>query len=172
MFGIFFANSSQITTLSDGVGGTVAATTLTSIQTCAFSVRLSSAQTINHNVYTKINFNSEDYDTDDAISNGTFTCPSGKAGKYVFTTNFYAAVDNGTLEEQQLSIRKNGSDVATTAVDFRNNDDGSDNGMILTQTLDLSVGDYIEVYVVIVATNPAGRSGQAYVYFTGHKLII
>jgi len=43
--------------------------------------------------------------------------------------------------------------------------------MILTQTLDLSASDYVEVFVSIVATNPAGRSGQAYVYFTGHKLI-
>ena len=140
--------------------------------TPAFSAYAASAQSLSSGSATKVVFGTEAYDTDSAFTDSRFTVPSGKAGKYVFTTNFYAAVDNGTLEEQQLSIRKNGSDVAATAVDFRNNDDGSDNGMILTQTLDLSAGDYIEVYVVIVATNPAGRSGQAYVYFTGHKLII
>lgn len=140
--------------------------------TPAFSAYAASAQSLSSGSATKVVFGTEAYDTDSAFTDSRFTVPSGKAGKYVFTTNFYAAVDNGTLEEQQLSIRKNGSDVATTAVDFRNNDDGSDNGMILTQSLDLSVGDYIEVFVTIVATNPAGRSGQAFVYFTGHKLII
>jgi len=145
-----------------GVGGT---------NTPAFSAYAASAQSLSSGSATKVVFGTEAYDTDSAFADSRFTVPSGKAGKYVFTTNFYAAVDNGTLEEQQLYIRKNGTDVAATAVDFRNNDDGSDNGMILTQTLDLSVGDYIEVYVVIVATNPAGRSGQAFVYFTGHKLI-
>ena len=144
---------------------------LKSANTPAFSAYAASAQSLSSGSATKVVFGTEAYDTDSAFTDSRFTVPSGKAGKYVFTTNFYAAVDNGTLEEQQLYIRKNGTDVAATAVDFRNNDDGSDNGMILTQTLDLSVGDYIEVYVVIVATNPAGRSGQAFVYFTGHKLI-
>jgi len=143
--------------------------------TPAFKAFAASAQSLSSGTTTKVVFGTESYDTDSAYDHSTnhrFTVPSGKAGKYVFTSNFYAAVDNGTLEEQQFSIRKNGSDIASTAVDFRNNDDGSDNGMILTTTLDLSVGDYIEVFVTIVATNPAGRSGEANVYFTGHKLII
>tara|TARA_Y100000816_G_scaffold244361_1_gene191956 strand:+ start:556 stop:1404 length:849 start_codon:yes stop_codon:yes gene_type:complete len=148
---------------------------LKSTNTPAFKAFAASAQSLSSGTTTKVVFGTESYDTDSAYDHSTnhrFTVPSGKAGKYVFTSNFYAAVDNGTLEEQQFSIRKNGSDIASTAVDFRNNDDGSDNGMILTTTLDLSVGDYIEVFVTIVATNPAGRSGEANVYFTGHKLII
>ena len=169
-------------TLTIGEGNTSTITlksgaTLTNFpaNTPAFKAFAASAQSLSSGTTTKVVFGTESYDTDSAYDHSTnhrFTVPSGKAGKYVFTSNFYAAVDNGTLEEQQFSIRKNGSDIASTAVDFRNNDDGSDNGMILTTTLDLSVGDYIEVFVTIVATNPAGRSGEANVYFTGHKLII
>ena len=104
----FIAATSQITTLSDGVGGTVPATTLTSIQTCAFSVRLSSGQSIANNTYTKVNFNSEDYDTDNAVSNGTFTCPSGKAGKYFF--NGYFSVDDiRQRDRNQFLFYKNGA---------------------------------------------------------------
>ena len=145
-----------------GIGGT---------NTPAFKVYANSAQSLSSGVTSTVVFGAESYDTDNAFASNKFTVPSGKAGKYTFTSSFYSAVNNGTLSELLLFITKNGSSVAETAVDFRNNNDGSDNGIVLTTSLDLAVSDYIETKVYIVATSPAGRSGENYIYFTGHKLI-
>jgi len=145
-----------------GFGGT---------NTPAFKVYANSAQSLSSGVTATVVFGAESYDTDNAFASNKFTVPSGKAGKYTFTSSFYSAVNNGTLSELLLFITKNGSSVAETAVDFRNNNDGSDNGIVLTTSLDLAVSDYIETKVYIVATSPAGRSGENYIYFTGHKLI-
>lgn len=143
----FVAETSQITTLSDGVGGTVPATTLTSIQTCAFSVRLSAAQTINNNVYTKINFDSEDYDTDNAISNGTFTCPSGKAGKYFF--NGYFSVDDiKERDRNQFLFYKNGAN-SNVGLGYHRLIDHNNNQIVTTHSssiIELAVGDYVEMF--------------------------
>ena len=145
-----------------GIGGT---------NTPAFKVYANSAQSLSSGVTATVVFGAESYDTDNAFASNKFTVPSGEAGKYTFTSSFYSAVNNGTLSELLLFITKNGSSVAETAVDFRNNNDGSDNGIVLTTSLDLAVSDYIETKVYIVATSPAGRSGENYIYFTGHKLI-
>ena len=60
--------------------------------TPAFSVWLDSTQAVANTTATKIIFNDEDYDTDSAYdtSNGRFTVPTGKAGKYVFTCSVQA----------------------------------------------------------------------------------
>ena len=145
-----------------GIGGT---------NTPAFKVYANSAQSLSSGVTSTVVFGVESYDTDNAFASNKFTVPSGKAGKYTFTGSFYSAVDNGTLSELLLFITKNGSSAAETAVDFRNNNDGADNGIVLTTSLDLAVSDYIELKVYVVATNPAGRSGENLIYFTGHKLI-
>ena len=139
--------------------------------TPAFKAYANSTQSFSSATTTIVTFGAESYDTDNAFASNKFTVPSGKAGKYTFTASFYSAVNNGTLSEYLLFITKNGSSIAETSVDFRNNNDGSDCGLVLTTTLDLAVSDYIEVKVYISATSPEGRSGENYIYFTGHKLI-
>jgi len=143
----FVATTSQITTLADNSGGSIAATVLTGLQTCAFSVRLSSAQTIQHNTYTKVNFNSEDYDTDNAHSNGTFTCPSGKAGKYFF--NGYFSVDDiKERDRNQFLFYKNGAN-ALVGLGYHRLIDQNNNQIITTHSssiIELAVGDYVEMF--------------------------
>ena len=56
----------------------------TAANTPSFSVRLSADQSIPNAAYTKIVFDSENWDTNSAFASGTFTVPSGQAGKYLF----------------------------------------------------------------------------------------
>ena len=150
----FVATTAQIQTLEDTGGGSVPATTLTSLKTCAFSVRLSSGQSIANNTYTKVNFDSEDYDTDNAVSNGTFTCPSGKAGKYFF--NGYFSVDDiRQRDRNQFLFYKNGAN-ANVGLGYHRLIDQNNNQIVTTHSssiIELSVGDYVQVYGQVYNVN-------------------
>ena len=62
--------------------------------TPSFSARMSGAQSISNETYTKVDFDTENFDTDGAYDHSTnqrFTVPSGKDGKYFlncFLINF------------------------------------------------------------------------------------
>ena len=120
-----------------GVGGT---------NTPAFSVFLTSGQTLTTNTWTKLNLNSEQYDTDSAFdtSNYRFTVPSGEAGKYLF--QFAAGTETLSSSTQAaLQIYKNGSAQNSSFVrSYPNNATGGYPNKAMV--FDLSVGDYIELY--------------------------
>ena len=68
--------------------------------TPSFKVTMSGSQTFTNNAYTKIDFDTETYDTDSAYDTSTqrFTVPSGKAGKYFFYAQTVGIfTDNNTL---------------------------------------------------------------------------
>ena len=111
--------------------------------TPSFSVTQGSAQDISNATATKLAFNTEVFDTDSAFdhsSNYRFTVPSGKGGKYFF----YA---QATLQATQdadansIIIYKNGSQFQT-AMNTNQYYDTSEISIVM----DLSAGDYIEVY--------------------------
>ena len=113
----------------------------------SFSVRLSSGQTINSGTYTKVNFNSEDWDTHSAHSNGRFTCPSGKAGKYFFN-GFFSVDDIKERDRNQFLFYKNGSN-SNFGFGYHRLVDQNNNQIITTHMsaiIDLAVGDYVEMY--------------------------
>jgi len=124
--------------------------------TPAFEVRLSADQTLSDATATKAAFNTEDFDTDsayDASTNYRFTVPSGKAGKYFFYTciNGGNSADN-TTDYINVYFYKNGSSQG------RLHPRGYSNQQMIyattyTKSFDLSVGDYIEVYVMVDTTN-------------------
>ena len=111
--------------------------------------RTSSDQTISNNTYTKVQFNAEQYDTDNAFdssSNYRFTVPSGQAGKYFLYTNVWCrGTDVDKMNYYLLAFYKNGSNIWEQHSNFMNNDIRSF-GANMSLTLDLSAGDYIEVY--------------------------
>ena len=118
-----------------GFGGT---------NTPAFRARLNGDFNHNsNNTYLKVPFATEDYDTDsayDSTTNYRFTVPSGQAGKY-FINAFLRANYNCAVV---ISIYKNGSGVHYS--------DAGTNGLAvvspqITTTMNLSVSDYIEIYV-------------------------
>ena len=121
--------------------------TLTGISmTPAFYVTITSNQTVSDNVKTKVSWTNEVYDTNSAFASDKFTVPSGQAGKY----NFYVHLTLGTSGSYgvlfpRAYIYKNGSSLYMFS--GPNNEQGNDVYSVTgTLSLDLSVGDYIEVY--------------------------
>ena len=121
--------------------------TLTGVSmTPAFYVTITSNQTVSDNVKTKVSWTNEVYDTDSAFASDKFTVPSGQAGKY----NFYVHLTMGTSGSYgvlfpRAYIYKNGSSLYMFS--GPNNEQGNDVYSVTgTLSLDLSVGDYIEVY--------------------------
>ena len=120
--------------------------------TPAFAARMSQAQTISHETYTKVDFDTEIFDTDSAYDHSTnqrFTVPSGKAGKYFFYT--VALCDAGSaanLQNARIAFYKNGSQYTQNLWNFNSNDIFVA-GMALSTVIDLSASDYVEVYARI-----------------------
>jgi hypothetical protein len=108
----------------------------------------------------------EVYDTDSAYDGTKFTVPSGKAGKYFFFVSgtLYATSSNATYA--YYKIYKNNSLFREFELyglsAFRNHN------LTGTLNLDLSVGDYIELYAQI---DGSGTIGTATTHFGGFKLV-
>jgi len=128
---------------SGGTGGTsFSAAGLAN--TPSFMTQLSANQSVSSGSFTKIVFNSEDWDTDSAFdtSTGRFTVPSGAAGKYTFYTS--VAVDSMDANTNvYVAFYKNGSHAqsgnATPAI-------STTISSSISASFDLAVADYIEVY--------------------------
>jgi hypothetical protein len=144
--------------------------------TPAFSAnRISSAPTGSVNTFFKATFDNELYDTNNAYdtSNSRFTVPSGQAGKYHFETAFqsYELTANNNISKWYVAFYKNGSNelFVTTG---GGNLVGNERTNVLSATLNLSVGDYIEVYLrVNTSGTVAFEAGNEYNRFSGHRLI-
>ena len=155
--------------------GTIVTSTSAATNTPAFSVKLSANQNISETTLTKVQYDTTEFDTDSAFdtSNYKFTVPAGKAGLYLFSST--ARLDSGVnanLIIGQLFLYKNGSGYKRSYDYFTTSDIRSYSAMV-TATLDLSVGDYIEMYGYINSVDNTGGtiSSLTYTYFSGHKLI-
>jgi len=143
--------------------------------TPSFFARASTDQDISDAVTTKVQFNDEIFDTDSAYDavNDKFVVPSGEQGKYLFMYS----VDCHSKAASELEIAdvyfyKNGSAVNEQSSDFRSN---PVRRFCATNTiiLDLSAGDYIEVYGKVddASGTPKFTGDVAYTtYFAGFKL--
>jgi hypothetical protein len=169
-----FGGNSIIT--SDGAGNvTVNAAAMKN--TPAFLAKMSTNPSFSDGVATKLSLDTEVYDTNsayDATTNYRFTVPSGLAGKYnVYGATQAYASSNSNLVRLSLYIYINGSSVEPyiSETDYQTSyiRDGFEN---INVALDLSEGDYIELYA-----NANTNGGQAasmrseYTYFGGYKLI-
>ena len=115
----------------------------------AFSVRLSSNQTLSNNTLTKITLDTEDYDTNSAFASNKFTVPSGLGGKYKITLNIYWSFGNTeSASEIQLHLYKNGSSVQREWISFNPTGRLSGAAQTLTMDMSLSASDYLEMYAL------------------------
>ena len=136
-------------------------------------VRYNGEQSLSDYTTTKVTgWSIETVDTDNAFASDKFTVPSGGAGKYyVFTSLQMKADDSTRLLKTDLKIYQNGSNIAYTHDDYRDN-----NLRQVTRTvstiLDLSVGDYVEVYVAVDVTagTPAYEGNTKRAIFGGFKI--
>jgi len=175
---ITIGQSGDTISIPSGATLNVAGSTITAASnTPSFSVRNASDQTgINTNSATKITFDTEDVDTDNAFASNKFTVPSGKAGKYFLTSSLTIEADSGisNLRLIDLRIYKNGSDYDSTQVtnDYRNNYIHTGTAS-MSLILDLAVSDYIEIYVRVLDEADGNNSiakGKKCV-FAGFKLL-
>lgn len=173
----FQSNGSEVASISDG--GVVTATSfagsganLTGISsadnTPSFKATMSSNQTTAADTYVKLQFNTETWDTDSAYdtSNYRFTVPSGEAGKYLITV--YLRTDGSTTYNLNYPIvlYKNNN-----AIDYHSSAFGSSRARhaeVYTKVLNLSVGDYLEVYCSAGSGGNTWHSGHC--SFSGYKL--
>ena len=151
-------------TLSSGMNTAVAAGTN---NTPAFLARSIAQQDISDNTFTKVQFTSEDYDTDNAYntSTGEFTVPSGKGGKYFFTSHFRL---DSTTDSSRLAmiIQVNG-----VAKAIYNNVQRDEDSCGVSLVIDLNAGDQVRA-VTFQNTGAAKNSKtEGNVMFMGYKLI-
>jgi len=136
--------------------------------TPAFHVVRSSGQSISTNTNTKVQFNSEVFDTDNCYDNSTnYRFTPGVSGKYFL----YAGVrpnENDDFNESQVYIRKNNSDIVLASK--RNT--YSDTVHAYT-TIASDTDDYFEVFYYHQKGSSLNLSGDAnsYTYFGGYKII-
>ena len=126
--------------------------------TPSFQAFLSSNQSIGHASATKIQFNTEVFDSDNAYENSSnfrFTVPSGKGGKYYV----YAAVRPNTttdVDTTHIYIYKNGSERFQSSGRSEYYETLNVYG-----TDDLSAGDYLEGYYYQGSGGSIDASGNA-----------
>ena len=118
------------------------------------SAYLSSNQTVTSNTSTKLQYNTEFYDTDSAYDNSTnyrFTVPSGKGGKYLVSATAYGFGSNNDERQFAIDIYKNGSQLRRhfESVGTYSTSLPSARNVSITAILDLSATDYIEFFGLI-----------------------
>lgn len=138
-----------------------------------FSAYLSADQTASGS--TKVEFDTESFDTDNAFDNSTnyrFTIPSDKAGKYFISFDIHVANSATDATSMNAYLYKNGSLYKQV------NSHGSTNSILrshlnLVCLDDASVGDYYEVFVALAGTNPIieGGTGTFGSSFMAYKLL-
>ena len=140
--------SGDTITIPTGATMTVPNGGLTGQNYPAFEAYLSADQTVSDGVTTLIEFDTEVFDTDSAFDTATykFTVPTGKDGKYfIFSRLSFSAGTVTNLNNCDTNIYLNGSVIGRSASFFSNSDIAS-TAEECTMILDLSAGDYIEVY--------------------------
>ena len=142
--------------------------------TPSFYVTLSANQTLTDGAYTKINWNTESWDSNNAFASNKFTVPTGEGGKYLFVTKLYADnVYTGTNGRVALYVNGSIHDSSVVAHVVGHTTNLRVNG---SHILELSAGDYVETYF---SQNASTRHGSytnrvchyTQSYFSGIKLI-
>tara|TARA_R100001086_G_scaffold244885_1_gene175170 strand:- start:397 stop:1017 length:621 start_codon:yes stop_codon:yes gene_type:complete len=162
------ASTDELLISDDGVLKRIDVSLVGGQNTPAFHVVRSSSQSISTNTNTKVQFNSEVFDTDNTFDSSTnYRFTPGVSGKYFL----YAGVrpnENDDFNESQVYIRKNNSDIVLASK--RNT--YSDTVHAYT-TIASDTDDYFEVFYYHQKGSSLNLSGDAnsYTYFGGYKII-
>ena len=133
-----------------------------------FSVKLSSGQSINNTTQTKVTWDSELYDSDDAFASNKFTVPSGKGGKYFYSYSVQVSGIDAS-ERAEAALRVNGTEVGLT---FSRAYSEANIAAQPTASgvIELSDGDYVELWVWQNAGSTETIS-EEYSWFQMYRLI-
>ena len=140
----------------------------------AFAAKMSAGQSISNDSSTKIQYNTEVFDTDSAYDNSTnyrFTVPSGKAGKYYIG----ASVRSGNITDGKkinLNLFINGSEVTEHFAQVVSSNGSEQYTIGIFKVLDLSASDYVEVYALHQSGSAVTFSSSSSIgsYFYGYRI--
>jgi hypothetical protein len=143
--------------------------------TPAFSAYMNADQNgVSDNTWTKVNMNTEYFDSDGKYNTSTYRFTPTIAGKYMFGASLFW--DSGsTMGATEIGFYKNG-----TKILYAGNNIGNDNKHQLTGIIDLDTDDYVELYVLADVdssgtfnVNQDGTSGTSNnrCYWYGYKII-
>ena len=142
----------------------------------AFMAYQSAASTtISSSTETKVQFNTEVFDTDNTFDNSTnYRWTPGVAGKYWMSAQVLCLAGTDNLTEAEFYIKKNGSTRTKSSFNFTNNRASVASPIIsITDEVDLTT-DYYEIYVSINDSSGSpsygGDSTSFRTYFTGYRI--
>jgi len=135
----------------------------------------SGSVTISSSTETKVQFDTEVFDTDNTFDNSTnYRFTPGVAGKYFLSAQVLCVAGTDNLTEAEFYIKKNGSTRTKSSFNFTNNRASVASPIIsITDEVDLTT-DYYEIYVAINDSSGSpsygGDSTSFRTYFTGYKI--
>jgi hypothetical protein len=136
-----------------------------------FSAYIAATQTLTDGVYTKVNFNTERFDTNsnfDSTTNYRYTAPVN--GFYQISTTLSINGTAGTLAASIAMIYKNGVAILNDT-SYPNNGLGqsANQNHTLSQLIQLSASDYLEIFAYADVTSSTGNitAGAAGAIFSG-----
>ena len=143
--------------------------------TPAFAAQMDGSQTLSHGSATKIEFDTEVFDSDSKFDTSAYRFTPTVVGKYLITLSLY--FDGGgsdNLRNFNLMIYKNGSVYAQVGYDSATG--YGNNGLRnVTSIMELDADDYVEAYgsfnVQDSSSSTAGGSSINLAQFSGFKLI-
>jgi len=144
------------------------------VNTPAFFAHSASTQSgVSDNTFTKATLGTVVFDTDSAFSSSKFTVPTGEDGKYCF---FFKINSAGSTDYQKTGysvLYKNGSNLGNIYETILFQESGVFNmdriGIHGSIILDLSAGDYIELYGK--ADVNSGNVNFYHSFLGGYKII-
>ena len=137
--------------------------------TPAFFARCSTQQSISNTTVTKIQFDTEIYDSAGAYDSSTnYRFTPQTAGKYfVYARVMCRAETNGNLIIAEVSLRKNGSNIGSSRFDFKDSY-GNNATPVINQVVDMNgSSDYVEAWGLTKV-----NSGNAQFYNDGNERTI
>jgi len=138
--------------------------------TPSFRASRSTTQSLPDTTYTKVQLNTEDWDTNsnyDPTTNYRFTPTT--SGKYFFTANVSMGGDTANLLQFVVAIRKNGTNTITSDTDRRTVGTGYNATEVVSGAITANGStDYFEVFVYRNAGGTVTINGA---YFEAFKLI-
>jgi len=150
-------NGNDIMT-SDGAGNITINAAISGQNYPAFEAYVSSTQTVSDSVATKVQFDTEVFDEGGVYDNSTnYRFTPTVAGKYYVYTGLQCYANAvSSLARAHIQIYKNGSIVRDGWNDPSNNY-GRFWSPTRQATMNLAVGDYIEIYTIIDVTSGSGN---------------
>jgi hypothetical protein len=146
--------------------------------TPSFSGTLASDTSITTATWTRLPFDTAEWDTDSALdittNKGRFTVPAGEGGKYVFHGGAGGFTGGDGWELMRLALYKNGAlqtdgghGYVIEVIPYGGT--GWDTFLTLSATMLLSAADYVELYVYQNLSTSNTVTGVT--YFSGFKLV-